>query len=61
MIGRFFVKDSCPAVRSAAVLASFAAVVLMGWFQARGAACSRQNPSTWASASGFQGASASAT
>ena len=31
MFGRFFVKGSCPAVRSAAALASFVAVVLRGF------------------------------
>jgi autotransporter-associated beta strand protein len=36
MIGRFFVKGSCPAFRSAAALASFVAVVLATTLPARG-------------------------
>jgi hypothetical protein len=50
MSGRFFVKGSCPAVRSAAALASFVAVLLMGWVPAHAQIYWSNSAGDWSSA-----------
>ncbi len=55
MIGRFFVKGSCPAVRSAAALASFVAVVLVASMPAHAQVYWSASSGDWSGASNWTG------
>jgi hypothetical protein len=55
MIGRFFVKGSCPAVNSSVALGSFVAVMLFGSLQAHAQVYWSKSSGDWSGASNWIG------